>query len=131
MKEGSIEALRAFGMNRASIGVQDFDPVVQEAINRPQSFEIPRDTVAALRAAGVHSLNIDALYGLPYQTEARLADTIGKVLSLRPDRLAIFGYAHVPWMKPHQKLINEAELPDATACVDQALMASRDRGGRI
>lgn len=97
-----------FGMARASIGVQDFDPAVQAAINRPQGFELTRDVVEALRGAGIQSINIDALYGLPLQTAERLADTIAKVLSLAPDRLALFGYAHVPWMKPHQRLIDEA-----------------------
>ncbi|MEO9168131.1 MAG: oxygen-independent coproporphyrinogen III oxidase [Aestuariivirga sp.] len=107
----TIANLQAFGLTRASIGVQDFDPVVQAAINRPQTFEQTRDVVIALRAAGVTSLNIDALYGLPLQTPERLQDTIAKVLSLAPDRIALFGYAHIPWMKPHQKLIHDEDLP--------------------
>ena len=107
----TIANLKAFGLTRASIGVQDFDPVVQAAINRPQTFEQTRDVVIALRAAGVTSLNIDALYGLPLQTPESLQDTITKVLSLAPDRIALFGYAHIPWMKPHQKLIHDEDLP--------------------
>jgi oxygen-independent coproporphyrinogen-3 oxidase len=114
-----------FGMTRASIGVQDFNPAVQVAINRPQSFELTRDVIEALRGAGVQSINIDALYGLPLQTAERLADTIAKVSSLAPDRVALFGYAHVPWMKPHQRLIDEATLPGAVERFEHAQMAAR------
>ena len=114
-----------FGMTRASIGVQDFDPAVQAAINHPQSFELTRVVVEALRRAGIQSINIDALYGLPMQTAERLADTIEKVISLAPDRIALFGYAHVPWMKPHQRLIDEATLPGAVERFDHAQMAAR------
>ena len=106
-----ITNLKSFGLTRASIGVQDFDPVVQAAINRLQSFERTREVVEQLREAGVSSLNIDALYGLPLQTPARLQNSIAKVLSLKPDRIALFGYAHVPWLKLHQKLIREECLP--------------------
>jgi oxygen-independent coproporphyrinogen-3 oxidase len=119
------EGLVAFGVTRASIGVQDFDEQVQQAINRPQGFDIARDVVQALRRIGIGSINIDALYGLPHQTSARLADTISKVISLDPDRLALFGYAHVPWMKKHQKLIDEAHLPGAGERFGQARLAER------
>ena len=111
IKPHSISDFLAFGMTRASIGVQDFDPAVQQAINRPQSFGLTRDVVNCLRGAGVKSLNIDALYGLPLQTQERLQDSIAKVVSLSPDRIALFGYAHVPWVKPHQKMIKDADLP--------------------
>ena len=104
IKPHSISDFLTFGMMRASIGVQDFDPAVQMAINRPQSFELTRNVVNSLRDAGVKSLNIDALYGLPLQTQEWLQDSISKVVSLSPDRIALFGYAHVPWMKPHQKI---------------------------
>ncbi|EAQ02056.1 coproporphyrinogen III oxidase [Pseudooceanicola batsensis HTCC2597] len=110
-----IEALRAAGLTRASIGIQDFDPEVQQAISRLQSFEATRRCVGQLRAAGVTSLNTDLVYGLPHQTMARLEDTIDKTLSFSPDRVALFGYAHVPWVSKRQKLIREATLPDEVA----------------
>ena len=119
-----FEAYRAFGVTRASIGVQDFDERVQQAINRPQTFVQTAAVVEGLRRVGVRSLNIDALYGLPYQSEETVAQSIEQVRTLEPDRVALFGYAHVPWMKPNQKLIPEAALPDALARVRQANVAS-------
>ncbi len=107
-----IDALAAEGMTRASIGIQDFAPEVQQAIGREQPFELTQVCVADLRAAGISSLNTDLVYGLPYQTEARIADTLEKVLTFAPDRVALFGYAHVPWVSKRQKLINESALPD-------------------
>ncbi len=112
LDEARLDGLVAAGLTRASIGVQDFDPVVQKAINRMQSYEMTRDAVAGLRARGVSSVNLDVVYGLPYQTRDRLTDTIEKVVSIRPDRIALFGYAHVPWMKKHQTMIDEQALPD-------------------
>lgn len=106
-----IAALAAEGMSRASIGIQDFDPLVQQAIGRQQPFDVTRACVDDLRAAGIASLNADLVYGLPHQTAARLADTVNKVLDLAPDRIALFGYAHVPWMSKRQKLIKDADLP--------------------
>ena len=119
-----FDAYRAFGITRASIGVQDFDGRVQSAINRPQTFEQTARTVEGLRQIGVRSINIDALYGLPYQTVGTITDSINKVRSLNPDRIALFGYAHVPWMKPNQKLIPETALPDALERLQQANAAS-------
>ncbi|MEO9826307.1 MAG: oxygen-independent coproporphyrinogen III oxidase [Paracoccaceae bacterium] len=119
-----IQALASQGMNRASIGIQDFDPEVQAAIGREQPFEVTKACVSELRAAGINSLNTDLVYGLPHQTEARLADTIEKVLTLRPDRVALFGYAHVPWVAKRQKLIDEAVLPDDLARYTLAELAS-------
>lgn len=110
-----ILALREIGMTRASIGVQDFDPVVQDSIGRLQSFETTRDVVAMLRAEGIRSVNMDILYGLPHQTEARMRDCVEKVLSLSPDRVALYGYAHVPWMAKRQALIPADALPEADA----------------
>ncbi|MPQ96142.1 oxygen-independent coproporphyrinogen III oxidase [Thioclava sp. JE_KL1] len=107
-----IEALASEGMNRASIGIQDFDPEVQKAIGRLQPFETTRACVEDLRAAGIASLNTDLVYGLPHQSLARIEDTIEKVLTFTPDRVALFGYAHVPWVSKRQKLIDEAALPD-------------------
>jgi oxygen-independent coproporphyrinogen III oxidase len=106
-----VAALQAAGMTRASIGIQDFAPEVQEAIGRTQSFETTRDCIAELREAGVTSLNTDLVYGLPHQTADRLSRTIEQVLSLAPDRVALFGYAHVPHMSKRQRLIDEAALP--------------------
>jgi oxygen-independent coproporphyrinogen III oxidase len=125
VKDGTVADLMAFGMTRASIGVQDFDPAVQAAINRPQSFELTQSVVHTLRAAGVRSINIDALYGLPLQDKAKLACTVMQVLELEPDRIALFGYAHVPWMKPHQKLIDETTLPGAADRIANAALAAR------
>ncbi len=107
-----IDALAAEGMNRASIGIQDFSPDVQAAIGRAQPFEDTAACVAMLRKAGINSLNADLVYGLPHQTLAKITDTVSKVLTLDPDRIALFGYAHVPHMAKRQKLIDEAVLPD-------------------
>ncbi|WP_137129829.1 oxygen-independent coproporphyrinogen III oxidase [Rhizobium sp. FY34] len=105
-----LAAWRDFGMTRASVGVQDFDPAVQEAINRPQSFQQTDRVVALLRELGIGGINLDVVYGLPYQTRETLKHTLDMSLSMRPDRFAIFGYAHVPWMKKHQTLIDETAL---------------------
>ncbi len=109
--DSRLDALAAVGMNRASIGVQDFDPVIQEAIGRPQSFEVTRNAALGLRARDINSLNADILYGLPHQTKARITASVEKLLTLTPDRVALFGYAHVPWMARRQKLIPTEALP--------------------
>jgi len=109
-----IEALARAGMNHASIGVQDFDPEVQDIIGRKQSFETTREAVEGLTAAGVGSINVDILYGLPGQSKARITESVLKVLSLSPDRIALYGYAHVPWMARRQSLIPADRLPDPT-----------------
>ena len=106
-----LQTLIDRGMNRASIGVQDFDPQVQAAIGRLQTFDQTHRVITTLRAAGLTSLNMDLLYGLPHQTGASLSDTLQKVLALQPDRLALYGYAHVPWMSKRQVMIDEAALP--------------------
>ncbi len=115
--------LAALGVNRASLGVQTLDPAVQSAIGRVQPFEVVASAFAALRAAGIDAVNADLMYGLPLQTLAMVADTAERMLALAPDRVAIFGYAHVPWMKPHQRLIADATLPDAEARMEQAALA--------
>ncbi len=120
-----IAAFARGGMNRASIGVQDFNPKVQEAIGRPQSYELTRDTVETLRRHGVPSVNIDMVYGLPYQGMEALETTVEQVLSLSPDRVALFGYAHVPWMAKRQKMIPEASLPSPQTRFRQAQTAAR------
>lgn len=106
-----INALVDAGMNRASIGVQDFDPDIQAVIGRDQSFEVTAKTVEMLRAAGVQSLNTDILFGLPHQTPERMTSSVNKLLSLSPDRVALYGYAHVPWMARRQSLIPSDALP--------------------
>jgi oxygen-independent coproporphyrinogen-3 oxidase len=120
-----IDGLAAIGMNRASIGVQDFDSVVQDAIGRAQSFAQTRDVVTALRAAGIGSLNMDILYGLPHQTRARMADSVQRVLSMQPDRVALYGYAHVPWMAKRQVMIPADALPGAEERLDLFETAQR------
>jgi oxygen-independent coproporphyrinogen-3 oxidase len=120
----TIPALVEFGMNRASIGVQDFDPKVQQAINRIQSYDATRKVADALRQNGVSAINIDILYGLPHQDTAKLLSTVEQVLSLHPQRVALFGYAHVPWVKPHQRLIPEAVLPGGRERILQARAAA-------
>ncbi|EBA11876.1 oxygen-independent coproporphyrinogen III oxidase [Roseobacter sp. CCS2] len=109
--DGKIAALAEMGMTRASIGIQDFALDVQDAIGRKQSFGATRACVDSLRAAGITSLNADLVYGLPHQTPAKLANTIAKVRALDPDRIALFGYAHVPTFSKRQKLIPSNALP--------------------
>ncbi len=112
------EALRAAGMTRASIGVQDFDPEVQGAIGRSQSFEVTHRAVEMVRDAGIASLNADILYGLPHQSRARITETVQKLLSFAPDRVALYGYAHVPWVARRQQMIPTEALPGPEARLD-------------
>lgn len=107
----SVRAFAGAGVTRASIGVQDFDPAVQAAINRVQSYESTRQAVDLFRTHGVKSINIDLVYGLPQQTLESVERTIGRIVSLRPDRIAVFGYAHVPSKARHQKLIDATSIP--------------------
>lgn len=114
------ETLGAAGVTRASLGVQSFDPVVQKAINRIQS---EADTAAAienLRRNGITRINFDLIYGLPHQTVQSCVRTAETAVAMRPDRLAVFGYAHVPSFKKNQRLIEEAALPDTVARAEQA-----------
>jgi oxygen-independent coproporphyrinogen-3 oxidase len=108
-----VIGLREAGMNRASIGVQDFNSEVQRAVNRIQPFDDTQRVVRWLREQGFGSIAIDLIYGLPYQTLELFARTLDLVLSLDPDRLAVFSYAHVPWIKPSQKILERASLPTA------------------
>ena len=105
-----LEALSRAGFNRLSMGVQDFDPDVQKAINRIQPFEKTRDLVRTARGMGFDSVNVDLIFGLPLQTPESFRTTIERILEIAPDRLAVYSYANVPWMKKHQKLL-EARLP--------------------
>ena len=114
-------ALGAAGVGRASLGVQSFDPVVQRAINRVQSEE--RATAAAvegLRRRGVRRISFDLIYGLPHQTVRSCVETAAAAVVMRPDRFAVFGYAHVPSFKKHQRMIDEAALPGSAARAEQA-----------
>ncbi len=105
------DALGPMGVTRISLGVQDLEPSVQRAIGRMQSYEETERCAEAARALGVASLNLDLIYGLPLQTEDGVARTARRALGLGADRVAVFGYAHVPWMKRHQALIPEEQLP--------------------
>jgi oxygen-independent coproporphyrinogen-3 oxidase len=113
-------ALGRAGVKRASLGVQSFDPVVQRAINRIQSAAQTAAATDSLRAAGVRGINFDLIYGLPHQTVDACRATVAACVDMRPDRFAVFGYAHVPDFKKHQRLIDEAALPDGAARHAQA-----------
>lgn len=128
LTQASVAALATAGLTRASIGVQDCDPAVQKAINRVQTMEETRAVVAMLRAAGVESINLDLLYGLPLQTLQSWESTLHFALSLVPDRLSVFGYAHLPSFKKHQALISTAQLPDVNARLCQAEIAGQVLG---
>lgn len=119
-------ALQSLNVKRASLGVQDLNETVQRAINRVQPWDQVRESVRLLRRHGVDDLNLDLMYGLPHQTMADLLRTVDGALELAPERVALFGYAHVPWMKKHQRLIDEASLPDALSRLDMA-QAAHDR----
>ena len=106
-----LDALARAGMTRASIGVQDFDPVIQETIGRIQTFDVTRKAVDMIRDRGIDSLNADILFGLPHQTQARMTESVQKLLALSPDRVALYGYAHVPWMARRQVMIPTDHLP--------------------
>ncbi|MEB3329819.1 MAG: oxygen-independent coproporphyrinogen III oxidase [Candidatus Sericytochromatia bacterium] len=109
-----LATLRRLGFNRVSMGIQDFDPKVQATVNRIQPFEVTRDLIAECRALGFLSVNTDLMYGLPHQTPEGFDATLDRVEALAPDRLALFNYAHVPWLKKHQGVFDPTTLPDAT-----------------
>jgi len=108
-----LDVLRELGFNRLSVGVQDFTPAVQDAIGRHQSEAQTRDLYEYARRAGFDSINFDLVYGLPQQTLESFAGTLDSVIALRPDRLAVYSYAHVPWIKGNQKRIELEDLPPA------------------
>lgn len=110
-KEDHLRTLYNLGFRRLSLGIQDFDPEVQRIINRIQSFEQVKYVTELARKIGYHSINFDLIYGLPLQTYEGLGDTIFQVEKLRPDRIAFYSYAHVPWIKPGQRSFTEADLP--------------------
>jgi oxygen-independent coproporphyrinogen-3 oxidase len=109
-----LEVLRAEGFNRLSLGVQDFTPEVQQAVNRVQSYELTRDIIDAGRRLGYSSVNIDLIYGLPYQTVEGFSRTLDQVLTLGPDRVAVYSFAFVPWIRAHMKHLPEEALPGPT-----------------
>ena len=119
-----IDEIGRQGFTRASFGVQEFDLQVQMAINRLQPPAMVARAVDGLRAAGVTGINFDLIYGLPFQTRETLLKTIQLCAGMRPDRLALFGYAHVPWMAKRQRLIDQAALPGAAERLDQAKAAA-------
>ncbi|WP_373976742.1 oxygen-independent coproporphyrinogen III oxidase [Chitinibacter sp. SCUT-21] len=116
--EPMIRTLAQLGFNRMSVGIQDFNPAVQEAVNRIQSEEETRSVIEAARMHGFKSVSVDLIYGLPKQTAATIAETINRVLTLRPDRIALYNYAHLPERFMPQRRINEADLPSADVKLD-------------
>ena len=112
LDKDTASALAGCGVNRASLGIQSFDPLVQQSINRTQTVAQTASVVAALRRRGVNGINFDLIYGLPHQTVASCIETVLRCVELRPDRFSVFGYAHVPGFKPHQRRIAENSLPD-------------------
>ncbi len=120
-----LETLGRLGFNRLSVGVQDLDPTVQAAIGRVQSADETELVIGAARANGFANVNVDLIYGLPFQTPSSIERTIGRVLDMLPDRLALFAYAHVPWVKPNQRLLPQAALPGAVSRVELFALAAR------
>ncbi len=106
-----LETLKGVGVNRISMGVQDFDPTVQTAVHRVQPLELTERVFRKCRDLEFHSINIDLIYGLPFQTVESFAKTLDQIVALSPDRIAVFNYAHVPWLKKHMVLIRESTLP--------------------
>ena len=119
-----VGALKAIGVTRASLGVQDVSEDVQRLIGRVQPFALVERAAQWLREAGIRDLNIDLMYGLPGQTAAHVRDSAQRAAALKPQRLALFGYAHVPWFKTHQRLIDETKLPGLSERLEQAEAAA-------
>lgn len=113
-----VKALRAIGCNRVSLGVQDHNPAVQVAVHRIQPKEMTAQAIDWMREMGINLINIDLIYGLPHQTPETFSKTLDEVMEFRPDRLAVFSYAHVPWIKPSQKLLQTDALPTAETKLD-------------
>lgn len=113
LTQEKVQALAEVGFNRASMGVQDNNPEVQKAVHRIQPLEMTTQTVEWVRQYGFESVNIDLIYGLPHQTVNSFEQTLDEILELKPDRFAVFSYAHVPWIKPAQKILSDDILPSA------------------
>lgn len=114
LEEDTLSVLRRIGFNKVSFGVQDFNPEVQRAVNRIQSYEETKDVIKTARENNFHTINIDLIYGLPLQTESSFTDTIEKVIELSPERISVYNYAHLPHMFKTQKQIREEDLPSAS-----------------
>ena len=125
--DGRARFLASIGVNRASLGVQDFDPAVQAAIGRVQPAETVAGAVEQLRGAGISSLSFDLIYGLPEQSVSSIQRTVETAIALAPDRISLFGYAHVPWFRVNQKLIDASKLPGS----EQRLELERTAHGSI
>ncbi len=121
--KSQIATLAKLGFNRISMGVQDFDRKVQETVGRIQGEKETSDLVSAARASGFGGVNLDLIYGLPYQTPDTWEKTLRQIVEMRPDRMAVFGFAYVPWLKPHQKLLPQEALPKAEQRVELFLAA--------
>ncbi|MEM1277585.1 MAG: oxygen-independent coproporphyrinogen III oxidase [Pseudomonadota bacterium] len=126
LSDQMIARIGALGFTRASFGVQEFDPTVQLAINRIQPPDMVHRSVEGLREVGVSGINFDLIYGLPHQTVDTLARTIELCGEMRPDRIALFGYAHVPWVAKKQRMIDQSALPGASERLAQAKMAAQE-----
>jgi oxygen-independent coproporphyrinogen III oxidase len=124
LSDSMIQQIGALHFNRASFGVQEFDPRVQAAINRIQPPEMVERAISGFRAAGVPNINFDLIYGLPHQTAAALCRTVEQCVAMKPDRIALFGYAHVPWVAKNQRLIADSALPSAAERAEQARLAA-------
>lgn len=109
--EDYVKAMASVGVTRASVGVQDFNEKVQKAVNRIQPYDLVREVIGWLRKHGIEEVNMDLIYGLPYQTTDSILTTIDQALTLTPRRISLFGYAHVPWIRKHQNMIPEEALP--------------------
>ena len=121
----SVHSLRRQGFNRVSLGVQDFDPDVQRAVNRVQPEDETRDIISAARAAGLRSVSVDLIYGLPKQNVISMAQTLAKVIAASPDRIAIYNYAHLPHLFKPQRRILDADMPSADTRLDMLALCVR------
>ncbi len=132
-REDTMRVLRECGFNRISLGVQDFNPVVQQAVNRIQSVAQTRAVIEAARAEGFDSISVDLIYGLPHQDRASFDDTLETVVTLSPDRIAVYNYAHLPQMFKPQTRIKEADLPTAAEKLNilQSCIELLDRAGYV
>jgi oxygen-independent coproporphyrinogen-3 oxidase len=121
--KSQVETLARLGFNRISMGVQDFDDKVQQVVGRIQGERETRELVEAARANGFHGVNLDLIYGLPYQTPETWSHTLERIIDIHPDRLAVFGFAYVPWAKPHQRLLPQEAMPKTEQRVELFLEA--------
>jgi len=121
--EDYVKELAKAGVNRTSIGVQSYEDKVQQAINRIQPYDMTKEVIGWLRKHGITHNNMDLMYGLPFQDTAEIETMVDLTVALQPNRIALFGYAHVPWMQSHQKLIKDETLPDAAERWEQFTLA--------